>query len=122
MKYQKEINVEKFKRMWWKYENGKLKAEQSISRDPFGKFDITFRQCIENGAVVMEITQKAFPSLNRTPVGYESFEKAVNALAEYFKGIDEQAKNIPQEVKDSAKRAYELTIAKEIVKNYGEVI
>ena len=69
---QKRIDVEKFSRMWWKYEGGKLTARQDISRDPFGSFEVKFRQSLENGGVVMEIENKAYPTLSRTPINYES--------------------------------------------------
>lgn len=113
---QKRIDVEKFSRMWWKYEDGKLTARQDISRDPFGSFEVKFRQCLENGGVVMEIENKAYPTLNRTPVNYEGFPAAVEAVAEYFEGIDERAKKVPQNVKERAKRASQYIIAQEIAK------
>ena len=113
---QKRIDVEKFSRMWWKYEDGKLTAEQDISRNPFGDFEITFTMTAQNGAVDMEIRNRAYPTLNRTPVNYESFPAAVEAVAEYFEGIDERAKKVPQNVKERAKRASQYIIAQEIVK------
>lgn len=122
MRNQKRIDVEKFSRMWWKYEEGKLTARQGISRDPFGSFEVKFRQCLENGGVVMEIENKAYPTLNRTPVNYESFPGAVEAVAEYFEGIDERAKKVPQNVKERAKRASQYIIAQEIAKIAREVI
>lgn len=73
--------------MWWKYEDGKLTARQDISRDPFGSFEVKFRQSLENGGVVMEIENKTYPTLNRMPVNYESFPAAVEAVAEYFEGM-----------------------------------
>ena len=51
MRNQKRIDVEKFSRMWWKYEGGKLTAEKDISRDPFGDFEIAFKMSAQNGAV-----------------------------------------------------------------------
>lgn len=113
---QKRIDMEKFssKRMWWTYENGKLVAEKDISRDPFGTFEIGFRQDLENGAVIVEIENRDYPSLNRAPVGYESFPAAVEAIAEYFEGIDEKAKKVSQNVKERAKQASRYIIAQEI--------
>lgn len=108
--------------MWWKYEDGKLTARQDISRDPFGSFEVKFRQSLENGGVVMEIENKDYPTLNRTPVNYESFSAAVEAVAEYFEGIDERAKKVPQNVKERAKRASQYIIAQEIAKIAREVI
>lgn len=120
---QKRIDVEKFSsRMWWKYEDGKLTARQDISRDPFGSFEVKFRQSLENGGVVMEIKNKDYPTLNRKPVNYESFPAAVEAVAEYFEGIDERAKKVPQNVKERAKRASQYIIAQEIAKIAREVI
>ncbi len=115
MRYQR-IDMEKFssKRMWWTYENGKLVAEKDISRDPFGTFEIGFRQDLENGAVIVEIENRDYPSLNRAPVGYESFPAAVEAIAEYFEGIDEKAKKVSQNVKERAKQASRYIIAQEI--------
>lgn len=116
MRSQKRIDMEKFssKRMWWTYENGKLVAEKDISRDPFGTFEIGFRQDLENGAVIVEIENRDYPSLNRAPVGYESFPAAVEAIAEYFEGIDEKAKKVSQNVKERAKQASRYIIAQEI--------
>ena len=116
MRSQKRIDMEKFssKRMWWTYENGKLVAEKDISRDPFGTFEIKFRQDLENGAVIVEIKNRDYPSLNRAPVGYESFPAAVEAIAEYFEGIDEKAKKVSQNVKERAKQASRYIIAQEI--------
>ena len=116
MRNQRRIDVEKFssKRMWWTYENGKLVAEKDISRDPFGTFEIGFRQDLENGAVIVEIENRDYPSLNRAPVGYESFPAAVEAIAEYFEGIDEKAKKVSQNVKERAKQASRYIIAQEI--------
>lgn len=116
MRNQRRIDVEKFssKRMWWTYENGKLVAEKDISRDPFGTFEIGFRQDLENGAVIVEIKNRDYPSLNRAPVGYESFSAAVEAIAEYFEGIDEKAKKVSQNVKERAKQASRYIIAQEI--------
>lgn len=122
MKNQKRIDVEKFSRMWWKYEDGKLTAKQDISRDPFGDFEITFTMTAQNGAVDMEIRNRAYPTLSRTPVNYESFPAAVEAVAEYFEGIDEHAKKVPQNVKEQAKRASQDIIAREIAKITREVI
>ena len=122
MKNQKRIDVEKFSRMWWKYEDGKLTAEKDISRNPFGDFEITFRMTAQNGAVDMEIRNRAYPTLNQTPVNYESFPAAVEAVAEYFEGIDERAKKVPQNVKERAKRASQYIIAQEIAKIAREVI
>lgn len=119
---QKRIDVEKFSRMWWKYEGGKLTARQDISRDPFGSFEVKFRQSLENGGVVMEIENKAYSTLNRTPVNYEGFPAAVEAVAEYFEEIDERAKKVPQNVKERAKRASQYIIAQEIAKIAREVI
>ena len=115
MRNQRRIDVEKFssKRMWWTYENGKLVAEKDISRDPFGTFEIGFRQDLENGAVIVEIENRDYPSLNRAPVGYESFPAAVEAIAEYFEGIDEKAKKVSQNVKERAKQASRYIIAQE---------
>lgn len=116
MRSQKRIDMEKFssKRMWWTYEEGKLVAEKDISRDPFGTFEIGFRQDLENGAVIVEIENRDYPSLNRAPVGYESFPAAVEAIAEYFEGIDEKAKKVSQNVKERAKQASRYIIAQEI--------
>lgn len=116
MRSQKRIDMEKFssKRMWWTYENGKLVAEKDISRDPFGTFEIGFRQDLENGAVIVEIKNRDYPSLNRSAVGYESFPAAVEAIAEYFEGIDEKAKKVSQNVKERAKQASRYIIAQEI--------
>lgn len=116
MRSQKRIDMEKFssKRMWWTYENGKLVAEKDISRDPFGTFEIGFRQDLENGAVIVEIENRDYPSLNRAPVGYESFPAAVEAIAEYFEGIDEKAKKVSQNVKERARQASRYIIAQEI--------
>lgn len=102
--------------MWWKYEGGKLTARQDISRDPFGNFEVKFRQSLENGGVVMEIENKAYPALNRKPVNYEGFPAAVEAVAEYFEGIDECAKKVPQNVKERARKASQYIIAQEIAK------
>lgn len=113
---QKRIDVEKFssKRMWWTYTDGKLVAEKDISRDPFGTFEIRFRQCLENGNVEMGIENRDYPSLNRAAVGYESFPAAVEAIAEYFEGIDEKAKKVSQNVKERARQASRYIIAQEI--------
>ena len=121
---QKRIDVEKFssKRMWWTYENGKLVAEKDISRDPFGSFEVKFRQSLENGGVVMEIENKDYPTLNRTPVNYESFPAAVEAVAEYFEGIDERAKKVPQNVKERARKASQYIIGQEIAKIARETL
>lgn len=107
--------------MWWKYEDGKLTARQDISRDPFGSFEVKFRQSLENGGVVMEIENKTYSTLNRKPVNYEGFPAAVEAVAEYFEEIDERAKKVPQNVKERAKRASQYIIAQEIAKIAMEV-
>lgn len=98
-----------------------MTARQEISRDPFGKFAITFKQCLENGAVVAEIENADYPILNRTAIGYESFEKAVSAIAEYFEEIDERAKKVSKNVRERAKRASQYIIAEEIRKIEREV-
>lgn len=72
--------------------------------------------------VVMEIENKAYSTLNRTPVNYEGFPAAVEAVAEYFEEIDERAKKVPQNVKERAKRASQYIIAQEIAKIVREVI
>lgn len=100
--------------MWWTYTDGKLVAEKDISRDPFGTFEIKFRQCLENGAVIVEIENRDYPTLNRAAVGYESFPAAVEAIAEYFERIDEKAKKVSQNVKERAKQASRYIIAQEI--------
>lgn len=100
--------------MWWTYTDGKLAAEKDISRDPFGTFEIRFRQGLENGNVEMGIENRDYPSLNRAAVGYESFPAAVEAIAEYFEGIDEKAKKVSQNVKERAKQASRYIIAQEI--------
>ena len=103
--------MEKFssKRMWWTYENGKLVAEKDISRDPFGTFQIKFRQDLENGAVIVEIKNRDYPSLNRAPVGYESFPAAVEAISTVMAG-DFRRRSVATEYGDFC-RAYIRTTA-----------
>lgn len=113
---QKEIKVENFKKLWWKYEDGKLKAETEIRRKPFGEFKATFRMSTQNEATVLEVENYDFPLLNRTACGFESFEKAVEALKRYFDEIDELTKKIPQNAKDEAERVRMSIIAAEIAK------
>ena len=69
-----------------------------------------------------EMFSKAYPTLNRTPVNYESFPAAVEAVAEYFEGIDERAKKVPQNVKERAKRASQYIIGQEIAKIARETL
>ena len=102
--------------------DGKLTAEKDISRDPFGDFEITFKMSAQNGAVEMEIRNRAYPILNRSAKNYESFERAVSALSEYFEEIDGYAKKVAQNVKERAKKASQYIIGQEIEKIAREVI
>ena len=95
--------------MWWTYENGKLVAEKDISRDPFGTFEIGFRQDLENGAVIVEIENRDYPSLNRAPVGYESFPAAVEAIAEYFEGESEESLSERKREGETSVKVYHST-------------
>ena len=113
---QKEIRLENFKKLRWKYEDGKLKAETEIRRKPFGEFKATFRMSTQNEETVLEVENYDFPILNRTACGFESFEKAVEALKRYFDEIDELTKKIPQNAKDEAERVRMSIIAAEIAK------
>ena len=113
---QKEIRLENFKKLWWKYEDGKLKAETEIRRKPFGEFKATFRMSTQNEETVLEVENYDFPLLNRTACGFESFEKSVEALKRYFDEIDELTKKIPQNAKDEAERVRMSIIAAEIAK------
>ena len=113
---QKEIRLENFKKLWWKYEDGKLKAETEIRRKPFGEFKATFRMSTQNEETVLEVENYDFPLLNRTACGFESFEKAVEALKRYFDEIDALTKKIPQNAKDEAERVRMSIIAAEIAK------
>lgn len=122
MRNQKAIKVEKFSRMWWKLVDGKLTAEKDISRDPFGDFEITFKMSAQNGAVEMEIRNRAYPILNRSAKSYESFEGAVSALSEYFEKIDGYAKKVAQSVKERAKKASQYIIGQEIEKIAREML
>lgn len=119
---QKRIDVEKFSKMWWRLVDGKLTSEKDISRDPFGDFEITFKMSAHNGAVEMEIRNRAYPILNRSAKNYESFERAVSGLSEYFEEIDGYAKKVAQSVKERAKKASQYIIGQEIEKIAREVI
>lgn len=112
-RYRKEINVEKFKNLWWKYEDGKLRANTEICRKPFGNFWVTFRMNTENGATVLEVRNNDFPLLNRTAIGYDSFESAVEALRRYFEEVEEISKKIPQ---SEAERAWRTIISSAVAK------
>ena len=46
----------------------------------------------------------------------------MEAVAEYFEGIDERAKKVPQNVKERARKASQYIIAQEIAKIAREVI
>lgn len=122
MRNQKRIDIEKFSRMWWRLIDGKLTAEKDISRDPFGDFEIAFKMSAQNGAVEMEIRNRAYPILNRNAKIYESFEGAVSALSEYFEEIDGYAKKVAQSVKERAKKASQYIIGQEIEKIAGEML
>ena len=113
---QKEIKVENFKNLWWKYEDGKLKAGKEIRRKPFGEFKVKFCMSTNNGETVLEVESYGFPLLNRTACGFESFEKAVEALKRYFDEVDELTKKIPQNVKDEAERVRMKVITAQIAK------
>lgn len=113
---QKEIRLENFKKLWWKYEDGKLKAETEIRRKPFGEFKATFRMSTQNEETVLEVENYDFPLLNRTACVFESFEKAVEALKRYFEEVEGIAKKIPQNAKDEAERVRMSIIAAEIAK------
>ena len=116
MRNQKRIDIEKFSKMWWRLVDGKLTAEKDISRDPFGDFEITFKMSAQNGAVEMEIRNRAYPILNRRAKSYESFEGAVSGLSEYFEEIDGYAKKVAQIVKERAKKASQYIIGQEVEK------
>lgn len=113
---QKEIKAENFKKLWWKYEDGKLKADTEIRRKPFGDFKATFRMNTENGATVLEVRNEEFPLLNRTAIGYDSFESAVDALRGYFEEVEEIAKKIPQSERNEAERARRTIISTAVSK------
>ena len=113
---QKEIKAENFKKLWWKYEDGKLKAETEIRRKPFGDFKATFRMNTENGATVLEVRNDDFPLLNRTAIGYDSSESAVEALRRYFEEVEEIAKKIPQSERNEAERARRTIISSAVAK------
>lgn len=110
---QKEIKAENFKKLWWRYENGKLRADTEIRRKPFGDFKATFRMNTENGATVLEVRNEDFPLLNRTAIGYDSFESAVEALRRYFEEVEGIAKKIPQ---SEAERAWRTIISSAVAK------
>ena len=116
---QKEIRLENFKKLRWKYEDGKLKAETEIRRKPFGEFKATFRMSTQNEETVLEVENYDFPILNRTACGFESFEKAVEALKRYFDEIDELTKKIPQNAKDEATKDFTPITEKELKEVYG---
>lgn len=97
-------------------------TEKDISRDPFGDFEIAFKMSAQNGAVEMEIRNRAYPILNRRAKSYESFEGAVSALSEYFEEIDGYAKKVAQSVKERAKKASQYIIGQEIEKIAGEML
>lgn len=113
---QKEIKVENFKKLWWKYEDGKLKAETEIRRKPFGEFKATFRMSTQNDETVLEVENYDFPLLNRTACGFESFEKAVEALRGYFEEVEGIAKKIPQSERNEAERARRTIISTAVAK------
>ena len=113
---QKEIKAENFKKLWWKYEDGKLKADTEIRRKPFGGFKATFRMNTENGATVLEVRNEEFPLLNRTAESYEGFESAVEALRGYFEEVEEIAKKIPQSERNEAERARRTIISTAVAK------
>lgn len=113
---QKEIKAENFKKLWWRYEDGKLKADTEIRRKPFGDFKATFRMNTENGATVLEVRNEEFPLLNRTAAGYDSFESAVEALRGYFEEVEGVAKKIPQSERNEAERARRTIISSAVAK------
>lgn len=122
MRNQKRIDVEKFSRVSWKHEQGVFTGRTEISRQPFGNFFIYFTLKPTSGETTVEIINYNYPVFNRPRVNYESFPAAVEAVAEYFEGIDERAKKVPQNVKERAKRASQYIIAQEIAKIAREVI
>lgn len=119
---QKRIDIEKFSKMWWRLVDGELEGCQKISREVLGSFFVTFRKALDSGKTTVEIKNYEYSVLDKARTAYDSFIEAVQAVAEYFEGIDERAKKVPQNVKERAKRASQYIIAQEIAKIAREVI
>lgn len=111
-----KIRHGKLQNISWRYKNGVLVASEWVNRKFFGNFDIYFQQNPSKGTIVAWVENKDFPMLNRTKVGYENFEKALDGITAYFNDIEEKQKNISPAVELRAKQAYQKIIAEEIAK------
>ena len=94
---QKRIDRAKMDRMWWRRNGELLIAGMEITRKPFGVFDLHFRMNPTNGKTDVAIVNKSFQALNAS-LSYDGYNEAINGVAEYFEGIDEQVKNMPKSV------------------------
>lgn len=69
-----------------------------------------------SSSTVLEVRNDDFPLLNRTAIGYDSFESAVEALRRYFEEVEEIAKKIPQSERNEAERARRTIISSAVAK------
>lgn len=102
MRNQKEINVAKFERLFWRQEReGNFCGTAYISRKPFGEFSVSFKICSHNGETSVEVRNLDFPNLNwgKSCIDYKY---AVESVKQRFDEIDELTRNIPREVQKAA--------------------
>lgn len=122
MRNQKRIDIEKFRKMWWKLVDGELEGCQKISREVFGSFFVTFRKALDSGKTTVEIKNYEYSILNKERREYNGFIEAVSAVAEYFDKVDEIIKERMQGLKDKAREAYRNIVGQEVEKIAREVI
>ncbi len=101
---QKKINEAKMDRMRWRRNGELLTAEMTISRKPFGEFDLHFKMNPTNGKTDVAIVNGRYSAFNAS-LTYESYNEAVKGVAEYFDQIDECVKKLPKSVIERAENA-----------------
>lgn len=116
MSNQKAINVEKFEGIMWRNAGRFFKAHKDVQRKPFGDFTVDFEMNANTGETEMQVRSWRFEELNSEKRAYKTFNKAVNAVIEYFEEIDRFAKKVPNTAKYEAEKAYQTVIVKELIK------
>ena len=91
-------------KMWWRRNGELLTAEMTITRKPFGEFNLHFKMNPTNGKTDVAIVNGRYSAFNAS-LTYEGYNEAVNGVAEYFDQIDERVKNVPKNVIERAEKA-----------------